>query len=99
MAGEREALARVTQTDLGLARHIHCQIGGDAKEVGAWMFERRGGASLEEMEVGVLHDILRLLASGAAPSEPMQFVGVRLIKAREGRVSRGHERPPRVACA
>ena len=99
MAGEREALAGVTQTDFGLARQIHRQIGGDAKEVGARMFEGCGGASLEEMEVGVLHDILRLLAAGAAAGEPMQFVGVRLIKARKGSVSRGHERPPRVACA
>ena len=63
------------------------------------MFEARGGASLEEMEVGVLHDILRLLAADVAPGKPMQFVGVRLIKARKGSVSRGHKRPPRVARA
>ncbi len=60
------------------------------------MFEGRRGTALEQMEVGLLHDILRLLASGAAPGKPMQFAGVRLIKAREGRVSRGHKRPPPV---
>lgn len=37
------------------------------------MFEGRGGAVLEEMEVGLLHDILRLLASDAAPGKPVQF--------------------------
>jgi hypothetical protein len=98
MAGEREAIARVTQTDFGLARQIHRQIGGDAKEVGSRMFEGRGVTSLEEMEKGVLHDILRLLASNAAPGKLVQLGGVRLIKAREGSIKRGHKRPPRVSC-
>ena len=60
------------------------------------MFESRGGASLEEMEIGVLHDILRLLAADAAPGKSVQFVGVSLIQAREGSVSREDEQQPLV---
>jgi hypothetical protein len=93
---EIEDLAGITQTDLGLAGEIHRQIGGGAKEIGTRLLEGRGGASLEEMEIGVLHDILRLLASDAAPGKARQFGGVSLIETFEGSVSRGHERPPRV---
>src|ERR1700730_613878 len=42
IAGEREALARVTQTDSGLTGQILRQIGGDAKEVRARLFEGGG---------------------------------------------------------
>jgi len=49
IAGKFEALARRTQTNLGLSREIPRQIGGNAKEVGARMFERRGVTSLEEI--------------------------------------------------
>jgi hypothetical protein len=59
----------MTQTDFGLAREIHGQIGGGAKEVGARLFEARGSASLEEMEIGVLYDILGFLAADTAPGK------------------------------
>ena len=44
----------MAQTDSGLAREIHREIGGGAKEIGARLVEVRGGASLEEMEIGIL---------------------------------------------
>jgi hypothetical protein len=34
---------------------------------------------LEEMEIGILHDILRLLSADAAPGKSVQFTGVGLI--------------------
>ena len=79
IGAEIEGLAGMTQTDLGLAREIHRQIGGSAKEIGARLFESRGGTSLEEMEIGILHDILRLLSADAAPGKSVQFTGVGLI--------------------
>ena len=54
MGFEFEAIAGVTQTDLGLSREIHGQIGGNPEEIGARLFEGRGRAALEEMEIGVL---------------------------------------------
>ena len=62
-------------TDLGLAREIHRQIGGSANEVGARLFEGRGGAPLDEMEIGIPYDILRLLAADAAPGKSVHWRG------------------------
>jgi hypothetical protein len=76
---EIEGLARMAQSDLGLTREIHHKIGGCVKEIGARLFEGSRGASLEETEKRIVHDIFSFLAANAAPREAVQFAGVRLI--------------------
>lgn len=73
---EVDIFADVAGSDFGLSRQIRCQIGGNAKQVGARMFEGCSSTALEQMEIGVLHDVLRLLAPYAAPGKPVQFMSM-----------------------
>jgi hypothetical protein len=56
-------------------RILALRASGSANEVGARLFEGRGGAPLDEMEIGIPYDILRLLAADAAPGKSVHWRG------------------------
>ncbi len=93
---EFDIFASIAGSDFGLSRQIYRQMGGNAKQIGARMFEGCSGAALKQTERGVLHDILRLLASCAAPGKGVQFMSMGVKEAREYSLKRGHKLPPRV---